>query len=143
MKSPLTVGIGKKKFTLNLNQYRNAHYRITNTAKIRYKELMKEQILSVKGKLGRSLIIYTIYKGDNRRFDVGNICSIHQKFFEDALVELSKLEDDKHSILPVSIFQYGGIDKDNPRVDITIIELTKKKVLDKKNICGSIKILGG
>ena len=124
-KSPLSIGVGKRKFILNLNQYRNTHYRISNNAKIKYKEFMKSQITKYKKKLGQSLFIYTVYKGDRRNFDVGNVCAIHQKFFEDALVELGMMDDDKYSIIPMVMFVYGGIDKDNPHVEIEVVEKNK------------------
>ena len=123
--SPLCVGRGKGKFILNLNQYRNAHFRKTNTAKHRYKEFMREQITKLKGKVDKALFIYTVYKGDKRSFDIGNIVSIHQKFFEDAMVELGRLSEDKYSVIPMFIGCFGGIDKDNPRVEIEVVEAGK------------------
>lgn len=122
--SPLSINVTtRKKFILNLNQFRNTHFRALNKAKITYKEFMRKQISKLK-KIDKPVAIcYTIYKGDNRRYDVGNVCSVHQKFFEDALVELGKLTDDNHKMIPVSVFFDGVIDKDNPRVEIDIIPL--------------------
>ena len=43
--SPMKVLVSKRKMLrLNLNEYRNTHYRILNNAKINYKEVMKKQI---------------------------------------------------------------------------------------------------
>ena len=123
--SPLSVCTGRKNFILNLNQYRNAHYRVTNNAKRKYKEFMEEQINSYTRSKGKCMFVYTIYKGDNRIFDIGNICSIHQKFFEDALVELGKLGDDKFSVVPMVVYCFGGIDKKNPRVEIELVDDAK------------------
>ena len=126
-KSPNWVQVStRKKFILNLNNYRTGHYRILNKAKIEYKEFMKEQILKYKKKLNKVCIIYTVYQPTKRRFDVGNVCSIHQKFFEDALVELGRLEDDKYNFIPMSVFCFGGISPDNPRVDIEVIEYNSR-----------------
>lgn len=120
--SPLWVQVGKRKIILNLNQYRNTHFRILNNAKIAYKNYMGDQIRKIKGKYkGKCCVIYTVYKGDRRDFDIGNICSIHQKFFEDAMVELGRLEDDTFEFIPLVIFCHGGIDKDNPRVEIEVL----------------------
>lgn len=130
--SPLSIKAGRKKFILNLNQYRNTHYRVTNNAKIKYKEFMEEQISKLKKKIGKSMVIYTVYKGDKRNFDVGNICAIHQKFFEDAMVELGKMDDDRYSLIPMSIFCFGGIDNKNPRVEIEVIPY-RKGFIDKVN----------
>ena len=124
--SPLWVKVSaKKKFILNLNQYRNAHYRVSNKAKIEYKEFIKEQVLQRKRKFKKMCIVYTVYQPTRRRFDIGNVCSIHQKFFEDALVELGRLEDDRYNYIPMCVFCFGGIDPTNPRVDIDIIEEDK------------------
>lgn len=129
--SPLDIQVGfsKKKnkptlFILNLNQFRNLHYRLLNIAKIKYKELLTNQIqeaIETVGKLDKlTKISLKIYKGDRRRFDVGNICSIHEKFIEDAMVELGLLPDDNNKIIPKVIYEVGEVDPDNPRVEVTI-----------------------
>jgi hypothetical protein len=119
---------GKRKMLrLNLNEYRNTHYRILNNAKINYKEFMKAQIQKAK-KLGKAMFVYTVFPGSKRSFDIGNICCIHEKFFEDAFVELGKLEDDNANFLPIVVYLYGGIDKENPRVDIEAMELSKESI---------------
>jgi hypothetical protein len=126
--SPMKVFASKRKMLrLNLNEYRNTHYRILNNAKINYKEVMKKQIEKAK-RLGKALFVYTVYPGSKRSFDIGNICCIHEKFFEDAFVELGKLEDDNANFLPLVVYMYGGIDKDNPRVDIEAMELNKESI---------------
>lgn len=126
--SPMKVLASKRKMLrLNLNEYRNTHYRILNNAKINYKEVMKKQIEKAK-RLGKALFVYTVYPGSKRSFDIGNICCIHEKFFEDAFVELGKLEDDNANFLPLVVYMYGGIDKDNPRVDIEAMELNRESI---------------
>jgi hypothetical protein len=117
----------RKMLRLNLNEYRNTHYRILNNAKINYKEVMKKQIEKAK-RLGKALFVYTVYPGSKRSFDIGNICCIHEKFFEDAFVELGKLEDDNANFLPLVVYMYGGIDKENPRVDIEAMELNRESI---------------
>ena len=127
-KSPMKILAGKRKMLrLNLNEYRNTHYRILNNAKINYKEFMKAQIQKAK-KLGKAMFVYTVFPGSKRSFDIGNICCIHEKFFEDAFVELGKLEDDNANFLPIVVYLYGGIDKENPRVDIEAMELSKESI---------------
>lgn len=127
LKSPLAVRIStRKKHILNLNTFRNTHYRVLNNAKISYKETMKSKILNLKD-YKKLLIIYKVFKGDRRRFDIGNILSIHQKFFEDALVELGKLPDDKASNIPMVVYLNGGIDVENPRVEIYLFDMVEPK----------------
>ena len=84
--SPLQIFVGKRKFILNLNNYRNTHYRVLNNAKVTYKMYMKKQIEKLPRLQPPIQITYTVFKGDKRNCDIGNICSVHQKFFEDALV---------------------------------------------------------
>lgn len=127
LKSPLAVRIStRKKHILNLNTFRNTHYRVLNNAKISYKETMRSKILKLKD-YKKLLIIYKVFKGDRRRFDIGNILSIHQKFFEDALVELGKLPDDKASNIPMVVYLNGGIDVENPRVEIYLFDMKEPK----------------
>lgn len=70
-------------------------------------------------------ITYRVFKGDKRVCDTGNVCSVHQKFFEDALVELGKLPDDNHNMIKRTIFEWGGIDKLSPSVEILITEVDR------------------
>lgn len=133
--SPLKVKrSAKKDWILNLNQYRNTHFRTLNTVKINYKEHMAGQILGGP-KYERVACIYTVFPKSKRDFDVGNVCSIHQKFFEDALVEFKKLDDDNKNRIPLSIFQYGEIDVANPRVEIDVVELGRVGIEKTIHIC--------
>lgn len=123
--SPLKVLASKvKHFVLNLNQYRNTHYRVLNTCKINYKELMAEQIKKAP-KFKKVICLYKVYAPNKRSFDLGNVCSVHEKFFEDAFVELGKLEDDNIDYIPLVIYMGCGIDRENPRVEIEVLELNK------------------
>ena len=147
VKSPLHVVLGYSKrkekdikFILNLNEYRNAYYRVLNNAKKLYKQLISEQLLD-KPRYERVVILYKIHKGDNRRHDIGNILAVHQKFFEDALVELGKLPDDKSNLLPMVVYVGGGVNIDDPRVDITVYDLNNRSDVAqyKKDILSEIR----
>lgn len=120
--SPLQIFVGKKKVILNLNNYRNLHYRTLNNAKIIYKHYMEHQINKLPQLVPPLRITYTVFKGDKRTCDIGNICSVHQKFFEDALVECGRIRDDNHILIPEVVYRWGGIDKLNPCVEILIEE---------------------
>ena len=124
--SPLKVLATKLKgWILNLNQYRNTHFRTLNTVKINYKLAMQSQI-NAGPKFNRIACIYTVYPKDRRSFDLGNVCCIHQKFFEDALVELGKLPDDNYNYIPFIAYKFGNVDPTNPRVEVEIIDLEKE-----------------
>lgn len=56
--------------------------------------------------------------------DTGNVCSIHQKFFEDALTELGILTDDNYKVVQKSEFEFGSVCRDKPRVDIHVFGKT-------------------
>jgi len=58
-----------------------------------------------------------------RRTDLGNVLSVHQKYFEDALVELGCIPDDDYKHIVRTTFVFGEKDKNDPRVIITVKEL--------------------
>ena len=122
---PLSVQISRdKKFILNLNNYRNAHFQVLNKAK----KLYTEQVFLALGKQrpcfnGGCQITYTLYQPTNRRVDVSNPLSIVDKFACDALVKFGVLPDDANKYVQSVSFQWGGVDKNNPRVEMTIRSL--------------------
>ena len=120
--APLSVPTNKsKKFILNLNGYRNAHYHVLNSAKQQYKEELALQLqgLTLKPPV---VLTYTLYPKTQRRTDIGNVLSIHQKFFEDALVEYGCLSDDNYHTIIQTLYKFGSVDPTNPRVEIKIVE---------------------
>ena len=119
--SPLSVPVGKKNFSLNLNIYRNAHHRTLSQAKINYKSLMSSQ-LQPRQKLDKISITYTLYPKIKRKMDISNVCSVTDKFFSDCLVEMGWLVDDNYLFLDRVVYVFGEVDKHNPRVEIEVIE---------------------
>ena len=111
-----------KKYRLNMNEYRNWKGVVSNTVKIKYKEVVSSQLKGLKLKAPIQ-ITFVLYKSSKRRTDRANQCCIHEKFFCDALVELGCLEDDNDNYIVRSIYETGGIDRENPRMDIIIEEL--------------------
>lgn len=109
-----------KKFYCNLNTYRNAHFQTLNKVKIRFKDAMEDQIKGLPV-LERITITYTLFPKTKRLCDVSNVCAIVDKFFCDALVEHGKLADDNYLYLSSVQYRFGKVDKDNPRVDIKIL----------------------
>jgi len=100
-----------------------------------------EKQIKPSPKFKRVLCIYKVYAGSKRSFDLGNVCSVHEKFFEDAFVELGKLEDDNIDFIPLVIYMGCGIDKENPRVEVEVMELNKTSLsIAFKDICDIIKI---
>lgn len=131
LKLPSSLEQGKKgkRFYLNLNGYRNAHHHTLNNAKVRFKEQVREMILSLgSAGYGRVKFTYRVFPRTWQPADISNICSVVDKFFSDAFVELGYLADDNFKYLPEVIYLFGGISKKNPRVEVTVEELTNMKV---------------
>ena len=120
--SPLKVPVSKKFFILNLNNYRNAHYIVLNKAKINYKSLISNQVKKLP-KFEKIEIHYVLYPGTKRRTDIGNVISIHKKFFEDALTEFGIIKDDDYKHIVRSSEEFGAVDKNNGRVEIFIKDI--------------------
>ena len=108
-----------RKYGLNLNYYRNWKHIVSNHIKVKYKELLKDQIdkLPKFDKISLELILWT---NNKRRIDRSNVLCIVEKFFLDALVELGKLEDDNDEFVISTHYSTGGVDKGNGRVEIII-----------------------
>jgi hypothetical protein len=114
-----------KKYMLNLNQYRNWHYIVSNQLKHRFCEALECSLsdLKLKDELD---ITYTLYKGSKRKIDRANVLCIVEKFFCDALTFYKCIPDDNDDYIKATHY-YSDYDKDNPRVEITI------KTYDKSN----------
>lgn len=119
--SPLSVPMTKRKrFILNINNYRNVHYRDLHKAKISYFEQVKAQVLALKG--WRSVSVrFTLYPSTRRKMDISNVCSIHDKFLMDALVRLKKLPDDDYRHVRDASYHFGCVDKGRGRVEVEFI----------------------
>jgi len=125
VESPLFVMLPRKtkedkKVLLNLNVYRNMHYMVNNQVKQRYNDLMQDRLnFKVEGMFELEFILY---KASNRKVDRANILCIVEKFFCDALIFHGCIQDDNDKIIKKTTYETGGVDKENPRVEIKIIE---------------------
>jgi hypothetical protein len=118
---PISVPVSKKKrFYLNLNQYRNAHHFTLSKAKTNYHEIVAPSLRHLP-KFGCINLVYTLYTGTEQLCDTSNICSIVDKFFSDVLVTEEKIVDDNRKIVLSAHYRWGGVDKHNPRVEVTIV----------------------
>jgi hypothetical protein len=118
---PLSVPVTKKgrHWHLNLNQYRNTHFQTLNKAKATFHEIVKPRLQSLP-RMNAVNLVYTLFPRNNQLCDTNNICSIVDKFFSDTLVSCGIIEDDNFRIVVKSTFEYGEIDKSDPRVEVTI-----------------------
>lgn len=113
----------KKKWYLNLNNYRNTHYQALNVCKRKFKEVMKSQIELMEEFKGAVEITYIIYPDTRRKFDIANPCAVIDKFLCDAITEFGKWQDDNYHIVRRVTYQMGTVDKQNPRCEIIIKDL--------------------
>ena len=110
----------KKKFILNLNNYRNAHYRVLSISKRLYSENLVPRLKGFDRFTEPVSLTYTYYARSNRRLDISNPCSIIDKFACDALVKAEILEDDSFKQIKEVVYKFGGVEKDNPRCELVI-----------------------
>ena len=112
-----------KKGAINVNWYRNAHYQTSNSAKIKFKKMIQVQLDQFDKIETPIKIKYTYYKKANNSPDLDNFVGTVKKFFQDALVESGLIEEDNINFIVESSERYGGLDRENPRVDAEIIEI--------------------
>jgi Holliday junction resolvase RusA-like endonuclease len=112
------------RFILNLNNYRNTHHRILHQAKEKYENIVINNLPEDAKELlyGKKVrVSFKYFQSTNRRVDVSNPIAILEKFATDALVKAGVIEDDNYSVLVGSDgWEYGGVDKNNPRCEMTI-----------------------
>lgn len=115
-----------RKIHINLNQYRNWQGHMNNQIKQIYKDLVIELNPHLKDVRFKNQIelLFVMHRKDKRIVDRSNVLSIHEKFFCDALTHLGCLEDDNDKYIKRTIYETGEKDKENPRVDIFIRELS-------------------
>ena len=71
------------------------------------------------------LIYYHCFEKDNRR-DGDNILSCATKFIQDSLTKTKVLQEDNRRCIP-HFYHDVSVDKDNPRIEVTITELTPEQ----------------
>ena len=125
--SPLYITLPRKtksdrKISLNLNYFRNLHYQTNNQSKKVYFELMRPQLRGIFF-FNPIEIEFVLYKSSKRKIDRSNIICIVEKFFCDILVTLRTIEDDSDEFIKSTTYRTGGVDKDNPRVEIFVKEV--------------------
>lgn len=124
---PCKIQISKKKtFSLNLNEYRNAHYLVLNKAKSTFQRYVGEVLTPLPFKAEQIKVSYSFIPCSNRRYDRMNFISIIDKFFLDSLVKIGLIEDDNDKIVLHGEFLTKKLDK-NRKVNYMLIEVEKIK----------------
>lgn len=120
---PLRVKISKNKyFILNLNNYRNAHYRVLTSAKRTFTDYILDLDVPFTP-FTKCRLHYKYYPASNRSYDSMNVVSIVDKFVCDALIKKGVIRDDNYKIVEFPTFTPMPVDRDNPRMEIEIERL--------------------
>ena len=107
--------------------YRNAYFHESNKVKVHYTETLAAlQLKNHSPMVGVVYSLFVVFKPNKRRLDTDNYTTVHKKFFNDAMVKYGIIEDDDSETAALQISCYGGIDKDNPRVDIYVTQDLEK-----------------
>ena len=126
----IEVGVrGRKKIWMNLNKVFGMHHQQRNQVKKRY-DMECRKALQECPLFKKCRITYTVFKPTKRRYDVMNVVAVVDKFLQDTLVGMGRLPDDNYDIVPEVVGKHGGIDKQNPRVEVTIEELECSHIID-------------
>ena len=119
----LFTGVKKKvKTYINMNAINTLHFQVRGKVKRSYEKIAWEKIHKLRFDKVITLE-FVLWKADKRRGDRANVLSMHEKFFCDALTKSGCIVDDDDKHIESSTYRTGGLDRQNPRVDITIREI--------------------
>jgi Holliday junction resolvase RusA-like endonuclease len=106
-----------KKISVNLNWYRNAHYRDLAKAKKLFSRQMIEQLRGVEIQTPVE-VTYQVFKPRNSALDKMNVASVTSKFLLDALTEYGVWTDDNDNYVKTEKILPTVLDRENPRVEV-------------------------
>lgn len=72
---------------------------------------------------------YVLYGPTAQRRDLMNVIAIVDKYFSDALPKAGVLDDDNAEVIVSTSAAFGGVDRLNPRVSVTIVPVTEAMAL--------------
>ena len=68
-------------------------------------------------------LTYTVFRQDHSKVDLSNICTVADKFSQDAMVKCGLIHDDNIKYIKDVRYQDGGVDKTHPRICLKISSL--------------------
>jgi len=98
--------VGKKKYNLSMNTYRNAHHHINSKLKKMVSDYMLKYNFKIYAKPVK--IHYTVYFKDSRKRDLMNFVSVVDKYVLDSLVTRRFIQDDNYKHVVGYTVAYGG-----------------------------------
>lgn len=111
-----------KQYYINFNTYNTWQFHLRNSIKQLYSRVVREQLIGITMSTPIKLT-FIHYKHDHRKSDRANVCSIHEKFFCDALTTARCIPDDNDKYILETRYLSGGIDKGRGRVEIIVEEV--------------------
>lgn len=103
--------LSKSKTTsLNLNNYRNWHYQVSNKIKKQVSEYLLQYSFDVPETFK---IRFILYFKDKRRRDLSNFESIANKFILDHLIQQGVIKDDDYTRYKGYSVEFGGYSDSN------------------------------
>lgn len=108
---------------VGMNLYRNAHHFLQNNMKKHFQDLVIEQLPSVVEVVQQFTVTYKLYY-KSPVCDASNVVALIEKFYLDAIKEHGLIIDDNVNYHISSSWQVIAQDKTNPRIEVTIKELT-------------------
>lgn len=112
--------------SLNLNIYRNLHFRSLSYQKNAFHKKMNP-LLSGLPRLGKVSLHYEINPKSQGRLDTMNVGSIVDKYFSDALVEAGVILDDDYTNVIFNSFKFGSVCPNDAHVLVTITEIEPRR----------------
>lgn len=108
---------------VGMNLYRNAHHFLQNNMKKHFQDLVIEQLPPVVEVIQQFTVTYKLYY-KSPVCDASNVVALIEKFYLDAIKEHGLIIDDNVNYHISSSWQVIAQDKTNPRIEVTIKELT-------------------
>ena len=102
-----------KKYYLNFNNYHTWHPFVRNSIKQQFEDQVAPLLNNLPKLKTITMIEYSIYHKDNRRFDVSNKLALIDKYTQDAIVASGKIEDDNFHYIKSVKYCYGGRKESN------------------------------
>ena len=118
----------RKKYMIGMNWYSTSHYRARNNVKQEFHKMV-DKILSKGYKLNSPIKTHYKVYYKNILSDAPNVVAVIDKFLMDALQESGVIVNDNVQHYLYSSWEVVGQDKNNPRIEVAIME----------DICGKDK----
>lgn len=108
-----------KLYPINMNNYRNWHPMVENKVKDQFTKDLADQLEGIEIEYPVE-VTYQVFKPTKKRLDKMNVVSITSKYALDAISFYGCWPDDNDEVVKDEHIKPTELDRDNPRVEITI-----------------------